>query len=342
MRNESLLSSCPDCEGTHRRDFLKTALLGGLGLAALPAVTEIVPTGSVMGALGKLPSNGNSSESLVATLYKSLSEEQKKVVAFEFSHPLRSKVDNNWHITPVKIAEFFTPDQQAMIKEIFQGVHNPEYLDKVMAHMQEDDGGLGNYSVAIFGQPGTGAFEFVLTGRHCTMRCDGDSVEGAAFGGPIFYGHASQSFNEKPDHPGNVYWYQGRRANEVFKALDGKQRAKALLGDPREEKATTTVSLRNKGEGLAGLPVSEMSRDQRELVEKVLSDLLLPFRKKDADEAMRYIRKNGGVDSLAMSFYKNMDIGNDGVWDVWQLESPNMLWYFRGSPHVHVWVNIRA
>jgi hypothetical protein len=34
-------------------------------------------------------------------------------------------------------------------------------------------------------------------------------------------------------------------------------------------------------------------------------------------------------------------IGNDGVWDAWQLESPNMVWYFRGAPHVHTWVNIR-
>lgn len=173
------------------------------------------------------------------------------------------------------------------------------------------------------------------------MRCDGDSVEGAAFGGPIFYGHASQSFNEKPDHPGNVYWYQAKRANEVFQGLNGKQRALALLGDPREEKATNTVELRKK-DGLAGLPVSEMTRDQKELVEKVLADLLLPFRKRDADEAMRYIKKSGGLNELAMSFYKNLDIGGDGVWDVWQLESPNMVWYFRGSPHVHVWVNIRA
>ena len=70
--------------------------------------------------------------------------------------------------------------------------------------------------------------------------------------------------------------------------------------------------------------------------------MLLPFRKKDTDEAMKFIRSNGGVEALSMSFYKNMDIGSDGVWDVWQLESPTMIWYFRGSPHVHTWVNIRA
>jgi hypothetical protein len=85
-----------------------------------------------------------------------------------------------------------------------------------------------------------------------------------------------------------------------------------------------------------------MARDQKKLVEQVLGDLLLPFRKQDADEAMAHIRGRGGIDSLAMSFYKNLDIGGDGVWDVWQLEGPSMVWYFRGSPHVHTWVNIRA
>jgi hypothetical protein len=341
MERNSMISSCPDCDSASRREFLKTTVTGSIGLAVTAIAPNLATNSALLAVPAKAPLNGNSSETLVATLYKSLSEKQRSAITFEFDHPLRSKVDNNWMITPTKIAELFTPDQQAMIKEIFQGVHNPEYFDKVMCHMQEDAGGIGNYSVAIFGQPGTGKFEFVLTGRHCTMRCDGDSVEGAAFGGPIFYGHASQSFNEKPDHPGNVYWYQGKRANEVFQALDGKQRQMALLGDPREEKATTTVELKKKAE-VAGLPVSEMTRDQKELVEKVLSDLLLPFRKKDSDEAMRYIKKNGGVDQLAMSFYKNLDIGNDGVWDVWQLESPNMVWYFRGAPHVHVWVNIRA
>jgi hypothetical protein len=316
---------CPDCGDGDRRQFLKTALLGTAGAAVAAAV----------------PRKLTESETLVTTLYHSLTPEQKSKMAFAFDHPLRSKVDNNWFITSARIGKSFTPDQQAMIEEIFRGLHNPEFIDKVMHHMKEDAGGFANYTIALFGEPGTGAFEFVLTGRHCTARCDGDSVSGAAFGGPIFYGHqAGSSAEEKPDHPNNVYWYQAKRANEVFQALDGKQRAKALLDMPREEKATDTVTLKAKGE-IMGLPVSDMHKDQKKLVHQVLADLLLPFRKKDTDEAMRYIKESGGVDNLTMSFYKNLDIGNDGVWDVWQLESPNMVWYFRGAPHVHTWVNIR-
>ena len=330
---------CPDCDEFDRRRFLKTVAMGSVGLATTAAVPII------QGTPARVPSKpdlSQRSETLVATLHQSLTAEQRQKVAFPFGHPLQSQVDNNWHITPIKIGEFFTPDQQAMITEILRNLHNPEFADKVFYHINEDAGGLGNYSIALFGEPGTGAFEFVLTGRHCTARCDGDSVEGVAFGGPIFYGHASQGFNEKADHPKNVYWYQAQRANEVFKALDGKQRKIALLGDPRQEQGTATVDLSKPNERPVGLPVSEMTRDQRQLVEEVLHDLLLPFREKDRQKAMADIKAQGGFDALSMSFFKNMDIGNDGVWDVWQLESPTMVWYFRGSPHVHVWVNIRA
>ncbi len=281
-------------------------------------------------------------ETLVATLYKSLTEEQRKAVVFPFDHPLRSKVDNNWHITDKTVSQFFTADQQAMIREIFVDLHSPQYAEKVMQQVEHDAGkeGFGGSSIALFGEPGKGKFEFVLTGRHVTRRCDGDSVEGAAFGGPIFYGHAAQGFNEKPDHPGNIYWYQALRANEVFKMLDGKQRAMALLGDGREEKGTDTVKLTGRKTGLPGIPVSALSRDQKKEVRKVMADVLAPFREADADEALKLVEANG-FDNLHMSFYKNQDIGNDGVWDVWQIEGPAMLWYFRGEPHVHTWVHIR-
>jgi hypothetical protein len=299
---------------------------------------EFLGASALAGAAAPLLARPSQPESLVAQLYSSLNEEQKRRLVFPFEHPLRSKVDNNWHITDARIGSAFNPEQQALIREIYRGLHSGEFVDRAVKHLEDDAGGLGNYSVALFGQPGTGAFEFVLTGRHCTVRCDGDSVSGAAFGGPIFYGHQGMTFREGPHHPNNVYWFQAKKANEVFQSLDGKQRHAALLGDARPERGAQTVALQKQPEGLS---VSEMSRDQRALVEQTLADLLLPFREKDRAESMALIRDTGGVESLSMAFYKNHDIGDDGVWDVWQLESPTMVWHFRGAPHIHVWVNIQ-
>lgn len=278
-------------------------------------------------------------ESLVALLHESLTAEQRETVVLPFDSPLRSRVENNWHITNARVGRFFDGDQQALIEEIFMDLHAPEFRDSLRKHIADDFGSVKNLSVALFGEPGTGKFEFVITGRHCTARCDGDSVEGAAFGGPIFYGHQGESFYEKPTHPNNVYWFQAQRANEVFAALDGKQRELALQPRAPREQSVHTVEPSARPDGL---PVAEMSQDQRNLVSQTLRDLLVPFRERDRDEALRLINAAGGVEQLTMAFYRNQDLGNDGIWDVWKLESPTMVWYFRGSPHVHVWVNVQA
>jgi hypothetical protein len=340
--------SCPDCSGFSRRDFMKTTALGaaalsGLGMGSLARAAE---AGAAAAKVAAKPT----SETLVASLYNGLTEAQKKVICYPFDHALRSAVDNNWFITDARVGKDFTADQQDLIKQIFMGLHSEEYAETVVKQVDHDSGGAGGLnksSIAIFGTPGTGKFEFVLTGRHCTRRCDGDSVDGAAFGGPIFYGHAAASFNEKPDHAGNVYWYQAKRANELFQALDTKQREAALSTDARKESGNDTVKLAGKDGKVLGLPASDMSKDQRELLRKVMADVLAPFRKQDVEESMKLIEANDGFSKLAISYFKNSDsfknadIGNDGVWDVWQIEGPNMVWYFRGSPHVHVWVNIK-
>ena len=329
--NQPISSASCDCSfPISRRTFIKT----GLSATALAAV----PGGNFTRAAVSPPK----SETLVTTLYQSLSETQRRAVCFDFDHPLRQKVDNNWQITDKSVTAFYTKDQQQMIREIFLGLHSEEYAETVMKQVVHDSGkeGFGGSSIALFGTPGTGKFEFVLTGRHCTRRCDGDSVEGAAFGGPIFYGHAAKGFYEKPDHPGNAYWYQAVQANEVFKMLDGKQRKLALLGTSREEKATETVKLTGKNAGLPGIPVADFSSDQKEQFRRTLAALLAPFRPVDSEETMRLI-EGAGLDHLHLAFYKNQDVGKDGVWDVWQIEGPNALFYFRGDPHVHAWIHVR-
>lgn len=334
MNKPLLPCGCELPSALSRRQFLKTTA-GGLALSALAGAGP-------RPLLAEETAQKDTSETLVTTFYKSLADEQKKSICFDFDHPLRHKVDNNWNIVDKRVKDF-SKDQQQMVREIFRNLHSPEYQETVYQQVEHDSGSdkfEGGSSVALFGQPGTGKFEFVLTGRHCTRRCDGDSVEGAAFGGPIFYGHAARGFYEKKDHPGNAYWFQALQANEVFKSLDGKQRKLALLDTGREEKGTDTVKLTGKKKDLPGIPVTELTSDQKDLVRKTLGTLLAPFRKADADEALKLIEENG-FDSLHMAFYKNQDIGEDSVWDVWQIEGPAMLWYFRGEPHVHTWVHIK-
>lgn len=124
-------------------------------------------------------------ETLVAQFYKTLSEEQKKIMAFSFDDPLRLEVNNDWHITKAVIGRTFSKDQQAMIREIFMGLHSEQYAKKVLA------------------------------------------------------------------------------------------------------------------------------------------DVLAPFRKVDVDECMKLVEAQ--FDKLHFAYYQNMDIGNDRLWDVWQIEGPAMV-----------------
>ncbi|HTI51400.1 MAG TPA: DUF3500 domain-containing protein, partial [Planctomycetaceae bacterium] len=216
--------------------------------------------------------------------------------------------------------------------------------ERILKQLKDDAGGYGkSQTIAIFGTPGTGQFEFVMTGRHLTIRCDGDSAEHVAFGGPIFYGHAASGFDEKVGHPGNVYWHQAQKANKLYQMLDGKQRAQALVEvAPRESE----VEFHGKDGKITGLPISELSADQKAHAQEVLLTLLEPYRQSDRTEAAKLLEKQGGLEGCKLSFYrkagdgKSLDLGDDGEWDVWRLEGPSFVWHFRGVPHVHVWVNV--
>jgi hypothetical protein len=335
---------CPDCESTDaavsRRNFL--AASGGVALAAaaLPtwAMAKEAGSAAAKGVAGKAP------ESLVKTLYHSLNDSQKKQVCFawDYQHPkmglLRTRVANNWHISSPEInSKFFTADQRDMIRGIFEGIVQPDWQPRIDRQLDDDAGGFGEeQNIAIFGQPDGGKFEFVMTGRHMTMRCDGNSSDHVAFGGPIFYGHAADGFDEPADHPGNVFWPQALEANKVYAMLDGKQRKLAMVEKlPREE----NVGFRGPS-ALPGIPVSELARDQKEQMQKVLAKLIEPYRQSDRDEVVACLKAQGGLDACALAFYREGDIGNDQVWDCWRLEGPSFVWYFRGKPHVHVWVNV--
>lgn len=314
---------CPDCtDEVSRRKFVQTT-------ATAVAAGSVLGAGSLASAA---PTPKSHAETVVTEFYKTLSAKQKKAICFKFDHPKRKIINANWRVTKPQIEDdFFSNEQRELLKKIVQHVTSKDGYERLSQQMEDDYGGLGSYSCAVFGTPGTGEFQWLLTGRHLTLRADGDSVKNVAFGGPIVYGHGESDVKD------NLFYYQTKKANEVFAALDPKHRKKALLQKAPRENA---VPIQGDGAKYPGLAVGELSSDQQDLVEKVIKVILAPYRTEDVDEALAILKKGGGLQKLHMAFYKQGDIGKDMVWDIWRLEGPSFVWHFRGAPHVHTYVNI--
>jgi hypothetical protein len=346
---ESRKKICPDCEAENdlsfdRRDFMKT-----VGTGAVAATAGSMPLWATARVPAAAPTPRSHAETAVAALYNNLNGEQRRQICFDWDHRepngrrglLRTFISNNWQITSQTVdSNFFTPEQRGIIHDIFRGIYNPEWYRRILQQLRDDTGGRpwgAAQSIAIFGRPGSEHCEFVMTGRHLTIRADGNTTPHVAFGGPIFYGHAARDFNETAGHPGNVFWEQARRANMVYRMLDGRQQRLAMVERRPPESA---VAFRGPNGQFPGIPVTELSRDQKEELQRVLMFLLEPYRKEDQDEALACLQRQGGLDRCSLAFYRDGDIGNDQEWDNWRLEGPSFVWYFRGAPHVHVWVNV--
>lgn len=321
-----------------RRQFLKQSA------ASVAAVSGLSATTLADDAASNKP-HPSSSETLVKVLYESLTPNQKSKICHDWNHVdpkrglLRTRVSANWQINNQELnGEFYTDEQRDIVRKIFEGIIDPQWHSNFDKQLEDDCGGFGEeQSLAIFGRPGEGKFEFVLTGRHMTLRCDGNSTDHVAFGGPIFYGHAPTGGDEEADHEGNVFWQQAVEANKVYEMLDGKQRSQAEVArTPGENR----VAFQGKDGKYHGIPLTDLASDQKEQMQKVLSKLVEPFCKSDRDEALECLKAQGGLDACYLAFYTDHDLGKDRVWDNWRVEGPSFVWHFRGAPHVHVWVNV--
>ncbi len=345
---------CPETIETRkmpRRDFFATAggaVLGATALGGvLPVARVLAQTNSATAVVQKaVEKQAKPPETLVKVLYDTLSPKQREDICFAWDYQdptrglLRTRVANNWEITKQMVkSDFYTNDQRAIIRGIFEGIISPEWHERIDKQLHDDSGGYGTHnSIAIFGTPGSDKFEFVMTGRHMTIRCDGNSADHVAFGGPIFYGHAAQGFNEKATHPGNVFWPQAQAANKLYDMLDKHQQEQALLREGLPDESH--VAFQGKEGKFQGLAVTDLSSDQREHLQKVVAMLVEPYRQSDRDEVTACLKSQGGLDACHLAYYAQQDIGKDKVWDIWRLEGPSFVWHYRGAPHVHVWVNV--
>lgn len=294
------------------------------------------------------PTPDSAAEAAVKALFESLTEDQKRVICFPWDYReakrgvLRTFVSNHWYVTrPFIRSAFYTKAQQALIHDAFAGLVNPDWYERFLVAMKDDSFGQDwgeEHSIGIFGTPGEGPFQFVLTGRHLTLRTGGGGDHRVAFGGPIVYGHAAGGFfTEKAHHAGNVFWHQAELANRFLSKLTAAERAQALvLGLPEE----ADVAFQGSGAQLRGIPVAALAPDQKAMVEELLRVVLEPFRKEDRARVRECLDKQGGLQRCSLAFYESDRPGQHGTGENWRLEGPAFVWYFRGSPHLHAWVHV--
>jgi hypothetical protein len=240
-------------------------------------------------------------------------------------------------------------------------VFSPGWPDRLKRQARDDTGqAWGNQKIAIFGSPDKGPCQCVITGFHLTLRATCERQPAVAFHGALAHGHQPTGFNEKVGHPNNIFWHQAVLANKVYQALDEKRRRQALVAkgmpfylvdgriDRRHILPDTVLpqplepDVRFKGAkgAFPGLSIGEMTREQKNAVEAVLTGLLEPYRPEYQDQVRRCLRRQGGLEACNLAFYQEHDLGNDGEWDNWRIEGPAFVWYFRGFPHVHVWIHV--
>ncbi len=347
--SEQPIERCPECEALSsgesldRRDFMRAV---GVGAAAV-AVGTVPAVARAAAETVKKPAKP--AEDLIKELYFTLSDDQRKNVILPWDHQTKTGAGLfttrlgmfNAPIANKRIGDNYNKAQQDLLNRIIRAVISEDEMAwKRISRNGTWDGSRSfeGCGAVIFRDPTEGEkFSWVFTGHHLTIRCDGNSEPGAAFGGPMYYGHSPNGYAEA-----NVFNYQTKTVTEVFKSLSEKQQKKAVIGGTPHEGAES-VRFRKPQDAKPGIPCTELSAEQKVLVENVLKSLLSPYRKEDADEVLEILKANGGLDKLSLAFYKDKDPQDPRErWHFWRLEGPGFVWNYRILPHVHCFVNIAA
>jgi len=326
---------CPECaapDAVDRRAFLRGAAAGA-ALLTVPATARLradTPATPV-----------KPSEDLVKELYSTLTAEQKALVVRPWNHGAeqgRTATRLRMYNAPIgkRIGEVYTQKQQELVERILRSIAADDSGYRCLTRDGTFDASqsLQGCGADIFGDPGNGQYAWVFSGHHLTVRCDGDSEEGAAFGGPLYYGHSPDGYS-----PRNVFFYQTKAVLNVFDVLSEAQRKVAVVtGSPGE--LEPSIRFRAARDPKPGLSYGEMNRAQQQLVESTMRSQLSPYRRQDADEVMTILKTNGGLEKMHLAFYQERAMNDNQRWHFWRLEGPGFVWNFRVLPHVHTYVNI--
>ena len=312
----------------NRRTALK--LGGSLGLtigAGLLGGYELLPPGRSR--------NLESVDSLARRLFSSLTPAQREETVVSYNHPLRQYHNRGVLGGGRQVMFGFSRDQRQILTDLLYAGLSEEGRQRVPEEFLTQWTGVQSMQVLICGDPTAPPYQVILTGAHLNLRLGGRSREGAAFGGPQVYG--DQRGNEEVGLPGNLYRDQFLLGQRLLQSLDEGRRKLAVI---EEAPVQTSIELQGPGGTFPGIPVSELPADGKELARQTVERICATYHPDDVAFARECLNANGGINGLFLSYYEHGEDGRIPEAQVFRLEGPAAVFYFRGYPHVHAFVNV--
>ena len=316
-----------------RRQALKLLTRGGISLGLLAgagwyARNSLLPP--------RRSEHLDSVDRLAVRLFNTLDPETRDLGCIDYDHPYRQYHNRGVGTGGIDIsAARFSREQRSLLTDLMYAGLSEQGWDRLPQQFFINWPGVHWMRLLICGDPSTSLYQIILSGPHLNLRLGGKNREGVAFGGPLVYG--DQRGDYKQGLPRNVYRYQFVAANQLLRSLEPHQQQAALLS---RTPIQTQIELQGRHGSFPGIEVSDLSKDNREQVRRLVDSILSTYANEDVAYAHRCLEENGGIDSLFLSYYEEGEVNGSGEYQIFRLEGPAAVLYFRGYPHVHSFINI--
>jgi hypothetical protein len=274
-------------------------------------------------------------DTLAQRLYVSLDEAQHAEACVAYDHPLRQYHNRGVWGGGRSVFSGFKREQRQILTDLLYSGLSPEGRLRIPEQDLTSWTGVNALRVLICGDPTASQYQIIFTGTHLNLRIAGKNSEGAAFGGPQVYG--DQRGNERAGLPGNVYRPQFLLGQRILRSLDDGRKKVAVL---EEAPVQTGIELQGRHGTFHGIPVAELKSETKALAREVANEIISTYSPGDAAYAHECLEANGGIDGLFLSYYQHGEDGDIPEAQVFRLEGPAAVLYFRGYPHVHAFLNI--
>jgi hypothetical protein len=272
---------------------------------------------------------------LARRLYTSLDAAQRADTCVSYDHPLRQYHNRGVWGGGREVFPGFSREQRGILTDLMHAGLSEEGRRRLPQEDVTRWVGVNGMRVLICGDPTSPPYQVILSGVHLNLRLGGKSAEGAAFGGPQVYG--DQRGDERVGLPGNVYRDQFLIGQRLLRSLDDGRRKHAVL---EEAPVQTQIELQGRHGSFQGIPVAELTSESKAVTRELVERILSTYEPGDVAFARECLVANGGLDALSLSYYQHGQDGNIPEAQVFRLEGPAAVFYFRGYPHVHAFLNV--